>query len=150
MSEVPPVLLSAIICDRVIFDRFSGMPSLINIMQAINAPRYPVRTAQVIFFCELTNGHGKTSLKIRLVDVAQDEKVIFEKNGSAEFKDVRQVLTLAIGLNGIVFERPGEYRFQLYAGERLLGERSILCRKITPPGPNKSAPGDDRLPNQSD
>ncbi len=145
MSEVPPVLLSAVICDRVIFDRFTGMPSLINILQALNAPKFPVRTGQVVFFCELTNGHGKDKLKVRLVDAGQDEKVIFEKDGMVEFKDVRQVLTLAIGLQGVVFEHPGEYRFQLYAGEHLLGERRIVCRKITPGPPKQGTGGDERV-----
>lgn len=131
MSEVPPVLLSAIVCDRVIFDRLTGMPSLINILQALNSPKFPVRSAQLVFFCELTNGHGKTQTKVRLVDVEKDEQVVFEKSGTVEFKDVKHVLSLAVALQGLVFEHPGEYRFQIFAGEHLLGERKILCRKIT-------------------
>ena len=68
MAEVPPILLSAIVCERVIFDRISGMPSVVNIIQNINSPKYPVRYGQLVFFCELTDGHGKTKTKIRLVD----------------------------------------------------------------------------------
>lgn len=132
-SEVPPVLLSAIVCDRVIFDRLTGMPSIINILQGVNAVQFPVRTGQLVFFCELTNGHGKTSIKVRLVDVSDNEKIIFEKNGGAEFKDVRQVMTIAMALQGITFAHPGEYRFQLFAGEELLGERSIIARQVTMP-----------------
>ncbi|MFA5553288.1 MAG: hypothetical protein WDA68_01855 [Phycisphaerae bacterium] len=144
MAEIAPVLLSAIVCDRVIFDRFSGMPSLINILQTINAPKFPVRTGQVVFFCELTNGHGKTSLRVRLVDAKQDEKVVFQKDGVVEFKDVRQVLTLAIGLHGIVFEHPGEFRFQLFAAERLLGERCVMCQQIQMP-PQQGLGGDEKV-----
>lgn len=131
MSEVPPVLLSAIVCDRVIFDRITGMPSLVNILQTLNAQRFPVRSDQLVFFCELTNGHGKTQTKVRLVDVSKDEQAVFEKSGTVEFKDVKHVLSLAVALQGIVFEHPGEYRFQLFAGEQLLGERKILCRQVT-------------------
>ena len=79
MDEIAPILLSSIVCDRVIFDRISGMPSIINIIQAINAPKYPVRHDQLIFFCEMTNGHGVTPLKIRLVDIDNQDKVIFEQ-----------------------------------------------------------------------
>jgi len=135
MAEVAPILLSAIICDRVIFDRLSGMPSVINIIQTINSPRFPVRHEQLIFFVELTNGHGKTSTKVRLVDTNNQDKVLFEQTGQVEFKDVRQVVTLAINLRGIVFHGPGEYRFQLFSEDVLLGERRVLCRKIDlPPG----------------
>lgn len=133
MPAVPPILLSAIICERVIFDRVSGMPSIINIMQAVNAPKYPVRFPQMVFFCELTNGHGRTQTRIRLVDDQTEEKVLFEQQGEVDFKDVKQVLSLALNLQGIVFPQPGEYRFQLFIGEDLLGERRIFCKQVSLP-----------------
>lgn len=133
MTEVPPILLSAIICDRVIFDRISNMPSVINIIQNINAPKYPVRYWQIVFFCELTNGHGKTKTKVRLVDDQEREKIMFEQEGIVEFKDVKQIVTLAVNLQGAVFPHPGEYRFQLFAEDTLLGERRIVCRKVDLP-----------------
>jgi len=144
MSEVTPILLSEMICDRVIFDRLSGMPSIINIIQTVNAPRYPVRHDQLIFFCEMTNGHGSTKIKIRLVDLGEQEKVIFEQAQPVDFKDVRQIVTVAINLMGIVFQHTGEYRFQLFANDTLLGERSIVCRQITlpPPGTKPAGPAD--------
>ena len=139
MAEVPPILLSAVICDKVIFDKMTGSPSLISIIQNINAPRYPVRYWQLVFFCELTNGHGTTNTKVRLVDEQEDEKVIFEQAGTVEFKDVKQIVTLAVNLQGMVFAHPGEYRFQLLAQEHLLGERRIICRLVQPPA--KGGPG---------
>ncbi len=130
MTEIQPILLSAITCGRVIFDKVSGMPSIIDIVQTINAQKYPARHPQIVFFCELTNGHGETKAKIRLVDAQEEEKFIFEKEGTVKFKDVKQIVTLAMDLHGIVFPHPGEYRFQLFACGNLLGERRIICRKI--------------------
>ena len=135
MTEVPPVLLSAIICDKVIFDKITGMPSIINIMQNINAHKYPMRYAQLVFFCEMTDGHGKTKTKIRLID-SKEDKVIFEQGGIVEFVDVKQVISLAVNLQGIVFPQPGEYRFQILAQEHLVGERVIMCRKVERPSGN--------------
>lgn len=132
MSSVPPILLSSVICDRVIFDRITGMPSLINIIQSINAPKYPIRNV-LVFFCELTNGHGLTQTKIRLIK-SQEDKVLFEQKGKVEFKDVQQIVTLAVNLQGVVFPEPGEYRFQLFTDNQLIGERRIICRKIQLPG----------------
>lgn len=133
MAKFAPMLLSAIICDRVIFDRITGMPSLINIIQNVNSPKFPVRHASLIFFCELTDGRGVTKTSVRLVDVQNNEKVLFEQHGNVEFKDVQQVVSLAVNLQGVVFETPGEYRFQLFANERLLGERRIVCRQVNMP-----------------
>ena len=141
MTEVPPILLSAIICDRVIFDKITGMPSLINIIQTLNAPKYPLRSGSFVFFCEMTNGHGLTKTKIRLVDAEQEDRVLFEQGGTVKFENVQQVLTLAINMRGIVFNNPGEYRFQLFSEDHLLGERKIICRKVNlPPKNNKDEP----------
>ena len=130
MADIQPILLSAITCGRVIFDKVSGMPSVIDIVQTIDAPRYPARHAQIVFFCELTNGHGTTKTKVRLVDAQEEEKTIFEREGTVRFDDVKRIVTLAVNLQGVVFPHPGEYRFQLLAGGSLLGERRIVCRKI--------------------
>ena len=130
MSEIQPILLSAITCGRVLFDKVSGMPSIIDIVQTINAQQFPARHPQIVFFCELTNGHGTTKMKIRLVDTQEEDKYVFEKEGTVQFKDVKQIVTLAMDLHGVVFPQPGEYRFQLFAGGNLLGERRIICRKI--------------------
>jgi len=133
MTQIQPILLSAITCNRVIFDKISGTPSIIDIVQTIDAQRYPARHPQIVFFCELTNGHGTTEAKIRLVDVQEDEKIIFEREGTVRFENVKQIVTLAMNLQGIVFPRPGEYRFQLFSGGYLLGERRITCRHIKLP-----------------
>jgi hypothetical protein len=141
MADIQPILLSAITCGRVIFDKVSGMPSIIDIVQTIDAQKYPARHPQIVFFCELTNGHGKTKTEIKLVDTQEDEKTIFEREGTVEFGDVKRIVTLAVNLQGIVFPHPGEYRFQLYAGGALLGDRRIICRKINlppKPGPAES------------
>jgi len=133
MTDIQPFLLSAITCGRVIFDKVSGMPSIIDIVQTIDAQKYPARHPQIVFFCELTNGHGTTEAKIRLLDAQEEEKIIFEREGKVRFENVKQIVTLAMNLQGIVFPRPGEYRFQLFAGGYLLGERRITCRKIQLP-----------------
>ena len=131
MSEVPPVLLSSIVCDRVIFDRITGMPSIINIVQNISYQRFPARHPSLVFFCELTNGHGLSNLSVRIVEVGNDEKMIFEQSGQVEFKNVKQVVTLALNMQGIVFPGSGEYRFQLFAANgQLLGERKVICSTV--------------------
>ncbi|MBN1806836.1 MAG: hypothetical protein JW837_16430 [Sedimentisphaerales bacterium] len=126
----PPVLLSAIICDRIIFDSFTGMPTIVGVLQTISAPKYPARHGRLAFFCELTNGHGKTNITVKLVDLQQEDQTILEQTVPAQFVDVKQVVALGLGFEGIIFPHPGEYRFQFYAGTNLLGERRVICRQI--------------------
>ena len=134
MTDVPPILLSAIICDRVIFDKITGMPSLINIIQTVNSTKFPLRSGSFVFFCELTNGHGRTNTTLKLVDAQKDDKIIFQQSGEVVFENVKQIVTLAINLRGMVFEAPGEYHLQLFCEGNLLGERKIVCKQVSSPG----------------
>ena len=135
----PPLLLSVILCDQVIIDSITGKTSIIGAFENISAPQYPARHSRLVFFCQLTNGRGKTKITVRLVDVEKDDELIFEQTGEPEFKDVRQVVNLTFDISGIVFPHPGEYRFQIYAGTEFRGERRIICRQIKLPlGPNNN------------
>ncbi len=134
----PPVLLSVIICERVIIDRISNQHSIIGAFETISAPAYPARHARLAFFCQLTNGRGKTKIDIKLVDVEEEDKLLFQGAVEQEFGDIRQVANLTFDIGGIVFPHPGEYRFQIYAGTEFLGERRIICRKIELPSGDKS------------
>jgi hypothetical protein len=134
----PPVLLSVIICERVIIDRISNQASIIGAFETISAPAYPARHARLAFFCQLTNGRGKTKIDIKLVDVEEEDKLLFQGAVEQEFGDIRQVANLTFDIGGIVFPHPGEYRFQIYAGTEFLGERRIICRKIELPSGDKS------------
>jgi hypothetical protein len=101
-----------------------------GIVQTISAPNYPARHARIAFFAELTNGHGQVNCKVKLVDIKEEDKVIWEKTIPVNFEDVKQNQNLVCDLQGLVFPHEGEYRFQLWAEEHLLGERRIICRKI--------------------
>jgi hypothetical protein len=126
----PPVLLAVIICDQVILDRISQKASIIGAFENISAEKYPARHPRLAFFCQLTNGRGKTKVTITLVDVEKGDEVIFEQMVEPEFKDVRQVVNLTFDISGLVFPRPGEYRFKICTGTEFLGERRIICRQI--------------------
>ena len=126
----PPVLLSAIVCDQVIIDARTNKASVTGIFENISAPKYPARHPRLAFFFELTNGRGKTVLTIRLVDVQQEDKTLWECTVEQVLKDVRQVVNSTFDISGIQFPHPGEYRFQIYVGKDLLGERRIVCAEV--------------------
>lgn len=102
-------------------------------MKNISATKYPARHPRLAFFFELTNGHGKTRIIIRLVDVQEEDKILFEWTVEREFTDVRQVVSSTFDIGWIQFPHPGEYRFQIFAGTDFLGERRIICREVELP-----------------
>jgi hypothetical protein len=136
MPQLAPLVLSAIVCDRVIIDAATKSPSIIHVIHSISAVKYPARHPRMAFFFELTNGHGQIDLAVKLVDVEQDEKVIVEGRGTVKFTNVRQVIANGLHFDNIILPHPGEYCFQLYAGNELLAERRFACL-VVKPGPQK-------------
>jgi hypothetical protein len=126
----PPVLLSAIVCDMVIVDALTGKGTVVGIFDTINAPAYPARHDSLFVFCQLTNGRGQVPVRIRIIDLADDEPVLYEKDVVGNFEDVKQVANVVLRVGGLEFPHPGEYRVQVYAGTEFLGERRILCREL--------------------
>jgi len=126
----PPVLLTAIVCDTVILDKLTGKGTVVGIFDTINAPRFPARHDALFVFCQLTNGRGQVPIRVRIVDLENDEALIHEAEVLGRFEDVRQVANVIVRIGGLEFPRPGEYRMQVYAGTDFLGERRILCKEL--------------------
>ena len=138
MSDVPPIVLSTIICDRVLLDAPTKTSSIISIRDKILAAKYPARHPQLFFFAEMTNGHEDTQIRVRLVDVQNDDKIMAEKVSKIRFDDVKRIVTIVLGFEGLIFPHPGEYCFQLYAGNEQLASRRIVCLQVKPVPKNDS------------
>lgn len=130
MAGVPPIILAIQVCDSVILDQRTGRASVLNIFETINAPKYPATHHSMTFFCELTNGHGKVDINVKLVDVQEDDKTIAEVKSEVVFANVKQICRCILTFGGVTFPKKGEYRFQLFLNGELLGERRLVCNVI--------------------
>ena len=138
MADIaPPMPLSIIVCDRVIMDAITGMPSIIGITQVISATKYPARHSRLTVFSEFTNIHHNVKITTRLVDVQKEDEVLFEKEDIVLADDVKTVACLIFTMEGFIFPHPGEYRIQMSCGTEPLGERRIICREVKPGGGDK-------------
>ena len=130
-----PDVLSLIVCDQIITDRVTGKVSLIGMFAAVHSPRFPVTHPQICVYVALTEGRGKTPIKIRIVDANEARKPIVEGNGVVDFKDPRAIANLALQFHGLRFPEPGQYRVQIWAGSSLLREARLhLLTAKMPPG----------------
>ena len=130
MSGVPPIILTIQVCDSVVLDQRTGRASVLNIFETINAPEYPATHHSMTFFSELTNGHGKVDINVKLVDVQEDDKTIAEVKSEVVFVNVTQICRCILTFGGVTFPKKGEYRFQLFLNEELAGERRLVCNVI--------------------
>ncbi|MEN6386806.1 MAG: hypothetical protein ABFD79_16625 [Phycisphaerales bacterium] len=139
MTQVPPVVLSTIICERVLFDAPTKTSSLIGIIDRIFAPQYPIRFPRLFFFAEMTNGHDATEVEVRLVD--NDEKIVLSQKAQINFPDVKSIVSVVLAFEGLAFNQPGEYYFQLYAAGQIVSSRRLIClvAQRPPINPNGNA-----------
>lgn len=135
-----PDVLSLVVCDQIITDRITGKQSLIGIFSRIHAQGFPARHAQLSVYVVLTDGHGRTTLTIRIVDGNDERPPLVEGKGQVHFKNPRAVANLALQFHGLTFPEPGEYRVQLYASGQLLREARLDLLKAIPRPPRAAPP----------
>ncbi len=121
----PPVLLAILVCDTVIEDRDTNKKSLIGLFDRITAEGVPVQHPSLNLFISLTNGHGVAEGALRVIKSDTDE-ALTELSGPIEFPDPMTVVEMVFVLRDLVFPEEGEYRFQFFCNDVLLGERRFV------------------------
>jgi hypothetical protein len=134
--KIKPDVLSLIVCDQIITDRVTGKQSLIGMFSTIHAFGFPASHPQLCVHLQLTDGHGKTPVTIRIVDSDEVRPPLVEGTGMVEFTNPRAIASLALQFHGLVFPEAGEYRVQILShGELLREARLMLVRAKRPPQP---------------
>jgi hypothetical protein len=123
-----------------LFDAPTKTSSLIGIIDRIFAPQYPIRFPRLFFFAEMTNGHDATEVEVRLVD--GDEKIVLSQKAQINFPDVKNIVSVVLAFEGLAFNQPGEYYFQLFAAGQLVSSRRMICliAQRPPVNPNGNTP----------
>lgn len=130
-----PEILSLQICERVIRDMDSRQTSVIGILDTVAAHAFPLTIPSLTVFMELTSGHGRTQLSVRIVDVLEERPPLFEAVIDANLGDPLAVHQVPITTMGLKFPAPGQYRVQVFASGELLRERKVRVVQLAPPGP---------------
>ena len=118
----PPYPLAMVISDAIWTDPGTGKRTILGCFSAIFARTFPAAHAMMAVYVAVTNGRGRVVLALQIVDTVdeQDEQVLFRAEAEVEFPDPRAVMEIAYAIQNLVFPHPGEYRFQLFAGNEFL------------------------------
>jgi hypothetical protein len=134
-SSQPPTYLGMVICDNVLQDPENKKYYLMGTATVTFAPSFPVRQQKLCVYAALTDLRGKTQLRLRLVYVdskSNEDKEVMAIAGEVDSRDPLAVAELVISLHNLVFPQQGEYRFQLWNQDSLLGERRYTVRMAQP------------------
>jgi hypothetical protein len=91
----------------------------------IFASEFPWRSTPIAVYTAITNGHGRTPLVLRLIDVDEVREPIAESRVVVDFADPLVVSEVIFVLADVVFPEPGEYRLQLFVAGQPLRERRL-------------------------
>jgi len=135
MSDPPaPTYLGMVMCDNILQDPETKKHYLLGTATVTFARSFPARYPKMCVYAALTGLHDRTKFTVRLVHVAPDRTAdveVMSIEGTVEAPDPLAVAELTLGLHNLMFPQAGEYRFQLWSGEALLGERKFHVRQMT-------------------
>ena len=120
-----PDVLAMILADTVLQEVATGKFFLQGTYSHITGATFPLVYPVLTLYFAITNGHGKTPVKIRLIDVDESRNPIFEIDGMVDFADPLQVCETVFSARGVRFPLPGQYRLQLFCAGQLLRERRL-------------------------
>lgn len=136
-----PTLVSLLLCDQIIDDRFTNKKSAIGMFNTILSPTMPTVIHQLCVLASLTELSGPTAVELRMVRDA-DNAQIFRGNGRVEAPNPLAVVDLVFTLQGIQLPSAGQYAMELWASNELLGRRrfQLFFRPpVAPPRTNDNA-----------
>ena len=129
----PPYPLAMVISDAIWRDPGTGKRTILGCFSVIFAKTFPAAHAMMAVYVAITDGRGKVPIVLKIVtamDDQEDETVLIEATSEVEFSDPRTVVELDLHFGNLVFPKPGEYRFQLYAANEFLMERRLVVVQL--------------------
>lgn len=136
IEKQPPLCLALLVCDSITRDPTTGKMNLLGTFGGIVSKSYPATHPQLAVFIELTNGHGETSLELKLVKVLPRsvdtvDDIIGEPvqqwSMNVTFPDPIAMFQIALGVTNVVLPEAGEYRFILECQGVFLMERRLIA-----------------------
>lgn len=125
-SRQAPYVLAMVICDQVYTCPNTQKKTLLGTFSAIGTRELPAKIGAMCLYMLMTDGHGRTPVKVRITDVDDEREPIVELESEFIFDDPRLVVEMVLALANVVFPTDGEYRIQLYACDEFLMERRIV------------------------
>jgi hypothetical protein len=125
MSFSKPTCLALILCDNVIEGKMTNNKSLIGLFNRILARQLPAVHPRMFVVISLSNGRGKTPVKLQISNLANHEE-IFHANGEVEFNDPLAVCDLVFELRQVPFKSEGAYAITVFHENHLLIERRFI------------------------
>lgn len=136
MTTPIPKANAMLICDYVITERGTNKKSLIGVFENIGAVTFPCTHFALSVYIKLTDAQGEYHFRLQLVDLQSD--TVIGKSEMPEGVRVPSPLDaheLVFNLRGVRFMHAGNYEFQIFANDRIFGQKKLVVEQMTAPPP---------------
>jgi hypothetical protein len=135
-SYQAPYPLAMIICEGIWYDPSSTKRTLLGCLSGLSFPEFPASHPLIAVHVAMTDGRGQIPVTLRLVHADEEnEPIVASEELIVDFQDPTMEIEIDFEIRWCTFERPGEYRFQLFCGNDFLLERRLDVNQI-PEGPS--------------
>ncbi len=125
-EKPPPEILALVIVDIAHRDDTAGKFFLLGTRSSISAPSFPFQCSRLAVYVSMIDGHGEDQIRLRLIDVDEEREPVVDIETTVNFFDPTDEIEIAFPLVDLIFPEPGDYRLQLFEGDRFLRERRFL------------------------
>lgn len=137
LGHPPPIVQSMVLADAIHRDPNTRKYFILGTYHILGCDRFPSVPTPLRLYMSITNAHGLTVLRIRIIDVDDAAGPIHESAHTINLSDPNRVWEMTFNVP-VVFPMAGHYRIQLLAGNELLRELRLPVILAQPPsGPSE-------------
>ena len=130
VEQQAPIGLALILADVILSEPATGKFYINGTFSLIFSATFPCVYPKISVYFALTNGHGQTPVKIRLIDANEARPALVEVALVVNFIDPLAVVESVGAMQNVIFPVPGDYRLELYAADTPIMTRRLL---VVPP-----------------
>ena len=111
IAATPPLLLALVMADEIRKDPATGKHSIRGIFDALGSPSFPCQPPSIAVYAALTDGHGPTPVRLRLIDVDETRPPVFDVSEVLQFAEPTALGQYSFQFNNPIIPRPASTGF---------------------------------------
>jgi hypothetical protein len=135
LGQPPPIVQAMLLADHIHIDPATGKRYILGTYNQLMGVRFPHIVSRLNLFIALTEAHGPTLLRVRVVDMDEEFGSLVESTHSANMFNPNDLYYFSLTLS-VTFPTPGIYRIQLFAENELLRELRLRVDQRQLPAPH--------------
>jgi len=125
-----PVCVATVICNEVIEDRRSGNKTVVGIFNAIGTTQLPATHPRMTVMASVTNAEREVTVKLILR--GPEGKEILSADAKVPARGPGDVIDLLFELNNITFNEHGDFIFEIFYNDDVIGARRFMVVEHKP------------------